>query len=215
LCHWRITFVPKEQSQGSVGTQVLKVRPISVGALLYRAWSKLRFQQQLTHALAPQLGCQPGVGSETLLLSLTQETTPESHPFGASLDFAKAFESVDWQITVPLLTRAGVPAPVVRALESVWAQQQRWVTFGAHVDPRKIQNVHSLLQGDPWSPFCMGLLLAGPARKMTQENPHIHQTIYMDDRSATFTDLHALHYFMSSWQRVERMLRLKTNHAKS
>ena len=174
MCHWRITFLPKEQSQGSVGTQVLKVRPISVRAVLYRAWNKLRFQQlsqQLTHALAPlQLGCQPGVSFETLSLSLTQETTPDSHPFGAFLDFAKAFESVDWQITV--LTRAGVPAPVVRALESAWAQQQRWVTFGAHVDPRKIQNVHSLLQGDPWSPFCMGLLLAGPARKMTQENPH-------------------------------------------
>ena len=219
LCHWRITFLPKQQSQGCAGTQVSKVRPISVGALLYRAWSKLRFQQlsqQLTQALAPlQLGGQPGVGSETLLLSLTQETTPESHPFGASLDFAKAFESVDWQITVPLLTRAGVPEPVVRALAGAWTQQQRWVTFGAHVDPRKIKNVHSLLQGDPWSPFCMGLLLAGPARRMMQENAHIHQTIYMDDRSATFTDLDALRHFMSSWQRVENMLRLKTNHAKS
>ena len=48
-----------------------------------------------------------------------------------------------------------------------------------------------------------------------QENAHIHQTIYMDDRSATFTDLHALRHFMSTWQRVENMLRLKTNHAKS
>ena len=48
-----------------------------------------------------------------------------------------------------------------------------------------------------------------------QENAHIHQTIYMDDRSATFTDLDALRHFMSSWQRVENMLRLKTNHAKS
>ena len=135
--------------------------------LLYRAWSKLRFQQlsqQLTHALAPlRLGGQPGVGSEILLLSLTQETTPKSHPYGASLDFAEAFESVDWQITVPLLTRAGVPAPVVRALASAWAHQQRWVTFGAHVDPWKIQNV--LVTRGPLEPLLHGLGSCRPSRK--------------------------------------------------
>lgn len=219
LTHWRMTFLPKEQTQGSAGTNVLKVRPISIGALLYRAWSKLRFKQlskDLSSALAPlQLGGLPGIGSESLLLSLTQETTPTTHPYGASLDFAKAFESVDWQVAVPLLIRSGVPMPIVRALEGAWAQQQRWVTYGSHVDCRKLEHVQSLLQGDPWSPFCMGLVLAGPAKRMTQENGGIHQTIYMDDRSATFADVPALRHFLFSWERVENLLRLKTNPSKS
>ena len=55
LHHWKITFIPKSKSSGAVPTEALKVRPVSVGPLLYRCWAKLRFRHiswQLVQCLA-------------------------------------------------------------------------------------------------------------------------------------------------------------------
>ena len=112
LHHWKITFIPKTKSSGAVPTEALKVRPVSVGPVLYRCWAKLRFRHigwQLVQALPSlQAGGLPGLGAETLVCALQNETSPSSHPYAVSLDFSKAFDSCDWQLAVQLLQRARV-----------------------------------------------------------------------------------------------------------
>ena len=86
LTHWRITFIPKTQETSVGPTDVLKVRPISIGPLLYRAYAKLRFAQlgQFLLSSLPdlQVGGLPNLSAEMLVLSLLNETSPTSHPFG-------------------------------------------------------------------------------------------------------------------------------------
>jgi len=86
LTHWRITFIPKTQETSVGPTDVLKVRPISIGPLLYRAYAKLRFVQLGRFLLSSlpdlQVGGLPNLSAEMLVLSLLNETSPTSHPFG-------------------------------------------------------------------------------------------------------------------------------------
>lgn len=53
---WKIVFLPKDQPSQTQPTEVLKTRPVAVGAIIFRAWGKLRFKQlasQLFHTLPP------------------------------------------------------------------------------------------------------------------------------------------------------------------
>ena len=109
---------------------MFKTRPIVVGSLLYRSWAKLRFAEIAKMLgrilLGPlQAGGLPTHDAETLLLSFTEEFTTSSHPFGISLDYAKAFDSSDHEVASALLNRAGVPGGVMRALTAIWKHHDR------------------------------------------------------------------------------------------
>lgn len=49
--------------------------------------------------------------------------------------------------------------------------QVRWVTFGNMVAKDPLRDSPALLQGDPWSPFCLALILA-PVIRIQTEMPH-------------------------------------------
>ena len=165
LLQWRVCFIPKDNRDR-----------VTVGSIVYRCWSKARFQE-IAHALHPdilaqyQYGGLQGHDAETLVLCLEQESTCQTHKNGASLDFFKAFDCTDWQTAHALLCRAGVAQGVLRALEGMWKHHQRWVTFGHAVNPRPIGHVQSLLQGDVWAPLAMSLVLAGPLKSSQAARP--------------------------------------------
>ena len=172
------------------------MRPVSVGPLLYRCWAKLRFRHiswQLVQCLPSlQAGGLPGLGAETLVCALQNETSPSSHPFVASLDFCKAFDSCDWQLAVQLLQRAGIPDSVCRCLQGMWENQVRWVSFGSCVAKSPIRQIPALLQGDPFAPLAMSLIIAPIVRRIHDRHPQIFQTTYLDDRTAAFTSMNDL-----------------------
>lgn len=109
---WRLCFLPKHRGVAA-STPALKTRPIAVGPILYRAWAKLRFKQaskQLGPALNElQVGGLGGHNAHTLLLNFQDKMERENFPLAASWDYSKAFDSIDWELAVPLLTKAGIP----------------------------------------------------------------------------------------------------------
>lgn len=105
-----------------------------------------------------------------------------------SPDYSEAFDTTDFEISLSLMRRVGVPEPVVRTLKKAWTAQKRWVTYGGNVHPEVITNILALLQGDCWSPLALSLVLT-PFRKISQMCPDVLQVLYMDDRSASFRTL--------------------------
>ena len=139
----------------------------------------------------------------------------EVFPIAASWDFAKAFDSIDWEIAVPLLGRIGLPPKVVACLGDMWRHQRRWISLGGHVHPEPLLGCRAILQGDPFGPLTLACLLAGPLRRAS-ELPGTHCICYMDDRSALFRTLEDLEAFQAQWVTVfERLTRLRTNNSKT
>ena len=97
---WRLTFLPK--GEGEKSTEVLRTRPIAVGPVVYRAWSKVRFSD-VASRLDPQClgqlqyGGLKGHDCESLLVALQNEANAASHAYAVTLDFAKAFDCTDWR----------------------------------------------------------------------------------------------------------------------
>ena len=120
LVQWRLTFLPKVSAAKTGVTHVAKVRPIAIGSLIYRAWSKHRFAQispglvGLLHQR--QVGGLPGIGAEMMLAALQNQTDAATHPYGMSLDYKKAFDSVDYVICLRLFEALGIPGPILKAL---------------------------------------------------------------------------------------------------
>ena len=113
------------------------------------------------------------------------------------------------------MERAGVPTSVLMAVGAAWRAHTRWVTFGSNVDPRPVTGSPALMQGDPWAPYAMALILAAPLRKISQLLPASFQITYLDDRTAVFPNLQDLETFLAEWRFFESHLRLKSNASKN
>ena len=219
LC-WRISFLPKAASAalGSGPCAVTAVRPISVGSVLFRAWSKARLGQMrpawrnLLHPLHVS-GTAGTLDAESLVVALGIEAA--SLPVGASLDFAKAFDSTDAVTALACMRRAGLPPGVAGALGHMWAQQRRFVSFGGVLSSAPITGVRALAQGDPWSPVALGILLCGVQRRIVQAIPGCVPGLYIDDRTAFFRCVGDLQNYLQHWQSFEGFGRLRTHPGKS
>ena len=93
--HWRIAFIPKKR-KGKIASMD-ELRPIAVGPIVYRLWSRVCLQSvsdSLSSSLLPTQG--GGVQghdaeTETLVTSLHLDFPPAQWPYGVMLDFSKAF----------------------------------------------------------------------------------------------------------------------------
>ena len=131
-------FLPK-QKDSTFCTNALKTRPIAIGSVIFRSWAKLRYSQATTQ-LGPvltefQVGGLAGHNAHTLLLNFQETMEREDFPIAASWDFAKAFDSIDWETAVPLLGRIGLPPKVVACLGDMWRHQRRWISLGGLCAP--------------------------------------------------------------------------------
>ena len=101
-CHWRVAFLPKDGGESQFPA-IDWVRPISVGAVLYRVWASARAKTVAAQVVARFHEHHAGatwVAAEVLLLLLLllllqmSEICEETNPEGVSLDLAKAFDRV-------------------------------------------------------------------------------------------------------------------------
>ena len=97
----------------------------------------------------------------------------------------------------------------------MWENQVRWVSFGSCVAKSPIRQIPALLQGDPFAPLAMSLIIAPVVRRIHDRHPQIFQTTYLDDRTAAFTSMIDLKAWIKEWETFEGFLRLKSNPAKS
>ena len=215
LHHWKLVFLPKTQ-KGMGVLDALDTRPIAIGPLLYRAYGRLRWQQLGRNLVSSlhhfQVGGNASHDAESLICAIMGEAHEKQ--YGVSLDFKKAFDSVDWSLSAALLRRAGVPWKVMNAIEGMWQNHVRWCTFGQQVHEEPITKVWGLPQGDPWSPAALAVVLAGPVRKIASTT-NIFQVTYLDDRTAFCDSAREVGTFLREWTLFESTGRLRTNQAKT
>lgn len=78
-----------------------------------------------------------------------------------------------------------------------------------------LQNVPSLMQGEPWSPITLPLVLSCPARRCARIFPAVCCALYLDDRTTVSRDVNALKDALHDWEQLATVTRLCTNHAKT
>ena len=215
VTHWKVVFIPKGGTNDKL--TVDKLRPLSVGSMVYRIWARCRVKQLsplLEQHLAP-LQANRKMDPEVLHLILLGECPPELYPYGLALDYKKAFDSLNCSLGLHLLQKVGVPTKILGLLASQWQRQTRWLSLGGAIHAEPLQNVPSLPQGDPWSPITLALVLSCPARRCARIFPAVRCTLYLDDRTMVSRDVNALKDALHDWEQLATVTRLCTNHAKT
>lgn len=95
MFHWKLAFVPKPHK--ATIPQASQMRPIAVGQVLYRIWSRIRIvqvQHLFTPLLAPFQSGSQGPGCLDLFISSDQEFPPKISGSCAALDYTKCFDSL-------------------------------------------------------------------------------------------------------------------------
>lgn len=163
-----------------------------------------------------QVGGLASHDAQSLLLAFQNEASADRFGFEVSLDFSKAFDYVDWELAHMLLTRAGLPANVLGPIKNMWENQTRWFSYGGAISPNPLKNCRAILQGDPWGPLALAVLVSAPFRKLKHDlGDNLHQICFMDDRSAVMTTGDTFQQYLREWSVFEHHTRLKTNPAKT
>lgn len=212
LTHWAIKFIPKKKGVGPPSLD--EVRPVAVGPVVYRVWSAVRLRDLSSH-LSGLFDRHQVKDVYDCLVSLNLEYPPEDFPFGACLDFAKCFDSVDSALCVELLRRVSVPPRVCNLLACQWQQHQRWICFGNCVSSHPLVGALGLPQGDPWSPCALTLCLLLPLRHQHSACPQTRTFLYLDDRTVIARSLADLRHALSCWDSFCQLTRVRTHDGKT
>ena len=217
LRQWKVVCIPKKRA-GFLPT-VDEIRPISVGSVIYRIWGQVRLRQvaaKLAQFLdSKQSGGVGGADVSSLLLSLDIDLDCESFPCLLALDYAKAFDSLDYTICVELLRKLGLPRQIWKMLQAQWSDHERWMSFGQEVCCEPIRGALGLAQGDPWSPICLSLVLLLAKKRQLKLVPQSECVLYLDDRTLLAKNPLDLQAALQSWDVLHTVTRLKTNNKKT
>ena len=216
MLHWKLAFLPKPHKDDI--PQASQMRPIAVGHVLYRIWSRIRLvqvQHLFTPLLAPFQSGSQGPGCLDLFISWDQEFPPENFGFCAALDYTKCFDSLDYNLPLALFEHCGLPSQITALLRSQWGSHSRWVSLNGCVTPSPLRNAKGIPQGDPWSPLALTLVLGCVSRQQKSQVPAASTLLYLDDRSILAPDLQSLQDAMSCWSRLEQVTRMSTNDSKT
>lgn len=195
LTHWRLVFLPKEAGAGV--TDADRLRPISVGPLVYRIWACIRVQQGAQGIgeafVAGQGGGRGTQDAMGLVLELQLGEGFVDRPFWASLDFAKAFDSIEVSVALEVLGLLGAQ----------WRAQKRWIKYGGAVAQQPLQQVRALPPGCPWSPVAMSAIMAAAAASQRAAFSMVAQIL--DDRTLRARTAAELRQGLRAWKRFEKV----------
>ena len=207
LLVWRVVFLPKEPKNG-IPCKTMKLRPISVGPVLYRIWASLRTREaadQFQSRLLPP---------QQVAIQAQIDVATKGLEWGVSLDFEKAFDRSSWRIALEILMLWGLPSKIASALRYQWTKQQRIPSLSGAVLTDPIQNCSGLPQGDPWSPLALQAYLAPALQALTHRVPGSH-FLYMDDRTSFLSNQLYVNQVLEFWRKFEEISPMKNNNSKT
>ena len=216
LLHWKVCFLPKQRQNGAAAT-LGNVRPISIGPVIYRMWSSIRLRHLRTFLAETLLEDQAGfLGPDAAasLLQIDLRYTAERFPYAVALDFTKAFDSTDFALCTKLLSHIGIPDRITRLLQYQWQNHKKWLTFGGAVSQKPMVHTLGLLQGDPWSPICMSLILTVMGNMIKRMQPQSRCITYIDDRTILAPTKESLFQTLELWTHLYEVTRLRNNDRK-
>ena len=180
-----------------------QVRPISIAPIIYRLWGQIRLKHCrdfLTSALSPhQAGGCGGPDATSLLLSFHLEFPKKDFPCVAALDFTKAFDSCDFELSLLVMQHLGVPSRILGLLRNQWQEHFRWITFAGDVHPTPMQGAKGLPHKGPSSPIAMSLVLMLAKRRADALEPETRSLLYLDDRTILAPDAQTLRRALEAW----------------
>ena len=151
----RMVCLPKPGKSTSVGIKVSDTRPISVMSVFWRLWSSslcrsTAMRTWLRSTLTAQVA---GLSREDLYENII-EIFDDFHRNGflLTLDYSKAFDCLDSDLSCSLLRAHGWPEDLVRLLQATWVEQKRFVQWDHHTGEKVLDASRVQLQKGPFGP---------------------------------------------------------------
>ena len=164
-------------------------RPLAIAALAWRLGASALVQK-----LAPWIGQvmpqeiyggMPGRGIDDIHALLAHEMY--GHGVGAlagcKADVRKCYDSADPRLAMECLRNMGAPTNVLEVLGRFYEAHERWLQIDGHCARTSIGGAAALLQGCPFSPLCLGAMMAFWVTQVKKANTGCTLAIYLDDRS--------------------------------
>lgn len=164
------TLIPKKSQAKMPGD----FRPITVSSVLIRTLHKVlatRIAKRVTldqrqRAFRPTDGCSDGV----FLLDLLLRHHHKNHKplFVASLDIAKAFDSVSHKAIKNTLQVMGLPAPMIEYITDVYSRSVTRLSCDSWTS-EKIRPTCGVKQGDPMSPIIFNMVIERLLKELPED----------------------------------------------
>ncbi|CAK9048034.1 unnamed protein product [Durusdinium trenchii] len=199
-------------------------RPISVLSVFWRAFAAALLQTEdvqdwVSQSLDERVACRKaGLTTEALIARL-QALYADQDGYIVSLDWSAAYDRLSPVICCQALTDCGWDPRFATLLQAVWANQVRWVQWGAHTSPTPLPSGRAVPQGCPIAPTILGFVATAGLRKVESNLGHDAErsctSIYMDDRTWWAKDWHEVGPRVQEWARWSDSIGLKENNRKT
>ena len=152
-------------------------RPISVLSVFWPAFAAALLQTEdvqdwVSQSLDERVACRKaGLTTEALIARL-QALYADQDGYIVSLDWSAAYDRLSPVICCQALTDCGWDPRFATLLQAVWANQVRWVQWGAHTSPTPLPSGRAVPQGCPIAPTILGFVATAGLRKVESNLGH-------------------------------------------
>jgi len=200
----RMVCLPKGSKISSSGTiQPEDCRPITILSCFWRLWCST-----LCQSPAVQGWCKSTFPQEIAAMAKNDLYTHLIHMFQnfhdqgylLALDYTKAFDCLDPNVTKELLLAFGWNIKLVEFIHTIWDRQCRFVCWQNHVHSAPLRGP-AQPQGDPLGPMIMSLWVLSGFNVIKRNVPinRSSTTLYLDDRTITCSSPEHLRDHWENW----------------
>lgn len=144
--------IPKPDKLNGYCINAADCRPITIQCFLETV--VLHYVPIFWDFLSPQVSGLSGTELYTTIIMIFDQLGSQNYILG--MDYTKAFDVLDPQLTQSLLLKLGWPSKLVQLLTMVWSRNKRFICWGHHTHPQPLQGP-SMPPGDPWVPLVCSL----------------------------------------------------------
>ena len=204
----RMVCLPKPNKVVEGRVRVQDTRPITIQSVWWRllftsVYRTSEFKAWLRATLTQDVAAITGEDVYETLNTVFHEYA--SRGFLLTLDYTKAFDGLDVEVSLAVLQQHRWPATLLNLLRPVWGRQERFVQWGHHTRFSPLMG-SGQPQGDPLGPLVMTLWLQSGLATVSRDpqgewplRPSPPSTkVYIDDRSLVCSSARTLFH---AWQR--------------